>query len=142
MKSLDRKIILASHGKFASGILDSLELICGKNEAISALDCYITEDFDLKQTVDQLMAKNAEKELVVVTDLFGGSVNNEFLRYIKQPNFYLIAGLNLPFLIEFSAQFASTDTIVELILQTLNRSKETIQFCNESFNEEIEEEEF
>ena len=139
---MDRKIILASHGKFASGILSSLELICGKNEAISALDCYITEDFDLKQAVDQLMAKNAEKELIVVTDLFGGSMNNEFLRYIKQPNFYLIAGLNLPFLIEFSAQFASTDTIVELILQTLNRSKENIQFCNKSFNEEIEEEEF
>lgn len=139
---MDRKIILASHGKFASGILSSLELICGENEMISALDCYITEGFDLKRTVDQLMAKNVGKELIVVTDLFGGSVNNEFLRYIKRSNFYLIAGLNLPFLIEFSAQFANTDTIVELILQTLNRSKESIQFCNESFNEEVEEEEF
>ncbi len=27
---MDREIILASHGKFASGILDSLELIYGK----------------------------------------------------------------------------------------------------------------
>lgn len=142
MKRLERKIILASHGKFASGILSSLELICGKNNAISALDCYTTEGFDLKQTVDQLMKENSEKELIVVTDLFGGSVNNEFLRYIKRPDFYLVAGLNLPFLIEFSAQFASAKALADLILQTLRKSKEAIQFCNESFDEEIEEEEF
>ncbi|GBD80722.1 hypothetical protein TEHD86_0633 [Tetragenococcus halophilus subsp. halophilus] len=142
MKSLDRKIILASHGKFASGILSSLELICGKNEAISALDCYINENFDLKKTIDQLMLENEKKELIVVTDLFGGSVNNEFLRYIKRPDFYLIAGLNLPFLIEFSTQFANTDKVSELILQSLDNCKESIQFCNESFDKEVEEEEF
>ncbi|EQC79665.1 PTS system, mannose-specific IIA component [Enterococcus sp. HSIEG1] len=28
---MEQIIILASHGKFASGILHSLELICGKN---------------------------------------------------------------------------------------------------------------
>ncbi|MDN6639229.1 MAG: PTS mannose transporter subunit IIA [Tetragenococcus sp.] len=139
---MDRKIVLASHGKFASGILSSLELICGKNKAISALDCYITDDFDLSQTVDQLMKESTGKELVVVTDLFGGSVNNEFLRYIKRSNFYLVAGLNLPFLIELSAQFTSVGNIAELIVQTLKNSKDTIQFCNESFNEEIEEEDF
>ncbi|GFK21084.1 PTS mannose transporter subunit IIA [Tetragenococcus halophilus] len=139
---MDRKIILASHGKFASGILSSLELICGKNEAISALDCYINENFDLKKTIDQLMLENEKKELIVVTDLFGGSVNNEFLRYIKRPDFYLIAGLNLPFLIEFSTQFANTDKVSELILQSLDNCKESIQFCNESFDKEVEEEEF
>jgi len=142
VKGLERKIILASHGKFASGILSSLELICGKNAAISALDCYIIENFDLKKTIDQLMLENENKELIVITDLFGGSVNNEFLRYIKRPDFYLIAGLNLPFLIEFSTQFANTDKLTELILQSLDNCKESIQFCNESFDKEVEEEEF
>jgi len=142
VKTLQRKIVLASHGKFASGILSSLELICGKNEIISALDCYITENFDLNKTIEQLMNENVGKELIVITDLFGGSVNNEFLRYIKKPNFYLIAGLNLPFLIEFSAQVANVTDVTEFILQTLNSSKKMIQFCNESYDEEIEEEEF
>ena len=31
VKAVEQIIILASHGKFASGILHSLELICGKN---------------------------------------------------------------------------------------------------------------
>ena len=39
---MERKIIVASHGRFASGIIDSLELICGKNKKVEPLDCYKT----------------------------------------------------------------------------------------------------
>ena len=46
---MERTIILASHGRFASGILDSLELIFGKTHSILALDCYGTETFDIER---------------------------------------------------------------------------------------------
>lgn len=52
---MERTIILASHGRFASGILDSLELIFGKTHSILALDCYGTETFDLAKSVRQLI---------------------------------------------------------------------------------------
>lgn len=139
---MERLLVLASHGKFASGIFSSLKLICGVKENIITMDCYLTEDFDLNQAVSKVMDENKEKEVVVVTDLFGGSVNNEFLTYIKQPNFYLVAGMNLPFLIEFITQFDFTDSVPNLIEQTLNTSKETIQFCNKTFEQELVEEEF
>ncbi|MBH8397528.1 PTS sugar transporter subunit IIA, partial [Klebsiella pneumoniae] len=75
---MDREIILASHGKFASGILDSLELIYGKHHSITVFDCYTDENFDLAETVRQLFMRYKDKEIIVLTDLFGGSVNNEF----------------------------------------------------------------
>lgn len=136
------KIILASHGKFASGIYSSLSLICGKNPIIETLDCYTTENFDLTQTVDDLMARHSNEELIVVTDIFGGSVNNDFLRYISRPQFYLVAGLNLPFLIELVTQLEVAGDIEGVIQQSLDRSKEAIQFCNKVIHQEIEEEEF
>lgn len=139
---MERKIILASHGHFASGILDSLELIFGTNHSIVALDCYCTEMFDLAKTVKQLMAKYQGQELIILTDLFGGSVNNEFLQYIQEPNIYLIAGLNLPLLIELATKIETADSIATLIHQALNDSKAMIQFCNESIEKKIEEEEF
>ncbi|EQC79664.1 PTS system, mannose-specific IIA component [Enterococcus sp. HSIEG1] len=83
-----------------------------------------------------------QHEMIVITDIFGGSVNNEFLRYIQQPNFYLIAGLNLPLLIELTTQLQGGGAISETIHQTLANSKDMIQFCNESVAKEIEEEEF
>lgn len=66
---MDREIILASHGKFASGILDSLELIYGKNHSITVFDCYTDENFDLAETVRQLFMRYKDKEIIVLTDL-------------------------------------------------------------------------
>lgn len=139
---MNRKIILASHGKFASGIYSSLQLICGSNNQISILDCYLTEEFDLSSAVKKMMDANVDNEIVVITDLFGGSVNNEFLRYIQQPDYYLVAGMNLPFLIEFVTQYFTTESVPELINRTLHSSKEMIRFCNEVIEQETEEEEF
>lgn len=142
MKAVKQIVILASHGRFASGILHSLELICGNKQSVIAIDCYVHEAFDLTVTVDTLMETYKEHEMIVITDIFGGSVNNEFLRYIKQPNFYLIAGLNLPLLIELTTQLQGGGAILETIHQTLANSKDMIQFCNDSVAKEIEEEEF
>lgn len=137
-----RKVILASHGEFASGILSSLQLICGGDTSITALDCYMEETFDLTKEVQGIMEAHAADDLIVVTDLFGGSVNNEFLHYIHYPNFYLVAGLNLPFLIGLTTRMVSSNTTAGIIQEALEEAKASIQFCNEAVNKELAEEEF
>lgn len=139
---MDRKLVLASHGRFASGILSSLQLICGASEKITTLDCYLTETFDLNEAVLEIIKENEHNELVIVTDLFGGSVNNEFLRYIDRPNYYLVAGMNLPFLIEFVTGFEQVGSLSEFIQNALETSKQSIQFCNQTIQQEMEEEDF
>lgn len=139
---MERKLVFASHGKLASGITSSLELICGRQIAIETLDCYLTEDFDLEKEVKNIMNRYHDCELVVVTDLFGGSVNNEFLTQIDRPNFYLVAGMNLPFLVELTMQLQQADSLPKLIEATLETSKQTIQFCNQAITKQMEEEEF
>ncbi|WP_413527432.1 PTS sugar transporter subunit IIA [Marinilactibacillus psychrotolerans] len=137
-----RKIILASHGNFATGILSSLELICGKNDNIVTIDAYMTADYNLNDEISKIMNENKGNELIVVTDIFGGSVNNEFLNYIHTENFYLIAGMNLPLVIELATQLEHTDSITALIKQALENSIMTIQFCNETIQNKTEEEDF
>ncbi|WP_407370825.1 PTS sugar transporter subunit IIA [Carnobacterium sp.] len=139
---MERKLILASHGNFASGILSSLELICGKNDKITTIDTYMTADYNLIEEIKVLMDLNKENELIVVTDIFGGSINNEFLNYIYTPNFYLVAGMNLPLLIELMTRLEFADSIPEMIKQSLVNSTSTIQFCNETIQNKTEEEEF
>lgn len=139
---MERKLVLASHGKLASGIKSSLELICGENTEIETLDCYLSEEFDLEKAVNELMIRHRDHELVVVTDLLGGSVNNEFLAHIQRKNFYLVAGMNLPFLIELTMQFQLTESLSMLIETSLTAAKQTIQFCNQLISTEVAEEEF
>lgn len=139
---MDREIILASHGKFASGILDSLELIYGKNHSITVLDCYTDENFDLAETVSQLFMRYKDKEIIVLTDLFGGSVNNEFLQYINQDHVYLVCRLLLEKKNELVSQLDAEVETTVLIQQVLTDSKKMIQFCNERLHQKIEEDEF
>ncbi|API93108.1 PTS mannose transporter subunit IIA [Virgibacillus pantothenticus] len=139
---MERILVLASHGEFASGILSSLELICGKKNNIVTLNAYLTANYDLATEVEKLMKENQSNELIVITDIFGGSVNNEFLKYIHTPNFYLASGMNLPWLIEIVTHFATAESIPQLIKSSLSNSKEMLQFCNETIQVEKEEEDF
>lgn len=139
---MERKLVLASHGKLASGIKSSLELICGRNTEIETLDCYLSEEFDLEKAVNELLTRYHDHELVVVTDLLGGSVNNEFLAHIQRKNFYLVAGMNLPFLIELTMQLQLAESLSMLIETSLTAAKQTIQFCNQLISTEVAEEEF
>lgn len=139
---MERKIILASHGNFSEGILNSLHLIYGVESDIATISAYMEESFDLAETVQEVMETHQDKELIVITDLFGGSVNNEFLKYIHQPNFYLIAGLNLPLLIELVTQLPTADSLEDVIASAVTNAQSVIQFCNQSFKLDTEEEEF
>ncbi|ATO46342.1 hypothetical protein C5L30_001435 [Companilactobacillus farciminis] len=139
---METRIILASHGKFASGILSSLKLLYGSTDSVTAMDCYIDPKYDLQKNVKKVIDENSNNRLLVITDIFGGSVNNEFLKYIKEPNFYLVSGLNLPFLLELMTQITGTSDLESLIKQVLDNSKKSIQFCNESIKKINKEEDF
>lgn len=139
---MELEIVLASHGKFASGILSSLNLLYGKTDNVQALDCYTDKKFDLQKEVKRVIDGNTKTNLLVVTDIFGGSVNNEFLKYIHMPNYYLVSGMNLPFLLELMTKQGEETNIDDLITSVLEEAKESIQFCNKSFENVGKEEDF
>lgn len=128
-----RKFLLASHAYFAEGIYSSIKLIMGDQPNVEVLCAYTSEDFDLKKEINKIIGNlDPKDELIVITDLFGGSVNNEFIELMKETNknIYLISGLNLGLLIQLlSRQFDKLDTEI-LIEETLKESNEYIRFCN------------
>lgn len=140
---MKRHIIFASHGLLASGVLSSVELILGKQRHIHTLCAYIEEDVDLSRQVTELMAHfPPEDEVIVITDIFAGSVNNEFIRFLARPGFHLLAGLNLPLVIDLLIS-AQEENTAKYILEALSNSKESIQYCNQSiYNAMPEDKEF
>jgi PTS system mannose-specific IIA component len=101
---MERKIILATHGHFSASILESCEFIMGKQSNVKTLAVVAgmgtDEMFDFfRREIEDSLA-NEEKLPVVLTDLFGGSPFNQALRIGKIYDVTVIAGLNLPMLIE------------------------------------------
>ncbi|OPJ60398.1 PTS sugar transporter subunit IIA [Clostridium oryzae] len=136
------KFLLASHGSLADGIYSSVKIIMGEQSNISTLCAYMEEDFDLKKEVAKVINELAsEDKLIVITDVFGGSVNNEFMTNLNKNNIYLISGMNLPLVIELIAD-QGNDDIDSLINNALKSSKESIRYCNRVINSVQADEEF
>ena len=94
------QFIVATHGKFAEGIKTSIELIIGNIDNLEILNCYMTQNFNLKEEVEFILKKYPKEELIVLTDIFGGSVNNEFLENISNyKNLNIVSGVNLPLIL-------------------------------------------
>lgn len=138
-----RYLLFASHGKLAEGILHSVEMITGKQENVWTISAYVDEEKDLHSQISDVINKlGKEDELIVVSDIFGGSVNNEFMNLLGDKRIHLIAGLNLPLVIELvSMRNMETDTL-KLIKTALSNSKNSIKYCNQEIEIDTEDEEF
>ena len=113
-----REYLLASHSNMAQGVKDSLELIMGKQENVYTLCAYVQSDYDLESEIIKFIKAHASSELVVITDLLGGSVNNEFLRLQTEFNYYLVTGLNLTVILELvtSSNLSAKEAIDKAVL--------------------------
>ena len=93
------KIILASHSNLAKGLKETLEYILPSVKEIIAIPAYI-DDKPLHETIDDVLGNiNEDEQVIVFTDLMGGSVNQEFSKKIGRNNYFVIAGVNLPLLL-------------------------------------------
>lgn len=97
-----RKFLIITHGGFAKGIAHSLTLFIGENHPFHAISAYV-DDTPVQDEIASFMATVEENDqLVVLTDIMGGSVNQLMMPYLSRPNTYILAGFNFPMLIELS----------------------------------------
>lgn len=97
-------IIVTGHGEFARGILQSAEMIFGKAQKVMAVT--LADNESVEDLVNHyraaIQSMQPVSELLFLVDLWGGAPFNAARQVVAQaPDKYgLIAGLNLPMLIE------------------------------------------
>ncbi|MCY7730576.1 PTS sugar transporter subunit IIA [Aerococcus urinaeequi] len=96
-----KSLVLVSHGNFAEGIKQSVEMIMGPQDDIYTVGLNPSEGQDdfrkkIEQTIEGL------DEFIVFSDLMGGTPNNVVSRLLMEgQQFELYAGMNLPMIISF-----------------------------------------
>ena len=103
----------------------------GQNDYVETLCAFVDE---LSKVVPAMVEKwmnerNPEDQWVVITDIFGGSVNNEFMQRLQNRRFWLVSGMNLPLVIQL-AMAEDGGCISESIKEALETGREMICFCN------------
>ena len=117
-------LLVTGHANFGSGITSSVNLIAGEQEAYKYVDflpTYSTEDLTVESTkaLDEL--KDCEG-IIIFTDLMGGTPFNVSAQLGHgKDNIRIVAGTNLPMLVEIvmSRKFMDDlDGLVESVLET------------------------
>ena len=120
-----KQILIATHGKMASGIRYTAELIVGKMAEITTIDAYVTPEDNVEKKFEEYFAQHENDRIFVFTDLMGGSVNQKLLGYSQKENVTLITGTNLPVLMQ--VMMADDDVTEDEIREFIDDAREELQ---------------
>lgn len=122
------QVVLASHGRLAEGMKDTLGIILGELPDLTTLCAYVDPDITLAQQVKDVLARKVPgEEMLVVTDLFGGSVNNEFMAALAENDFTLVCGMNMPLLVEILSDAPD----LAAVRAAVDSCRDSIMVCND-----------
>ena len=116
----NRGILVASHGDFASGALMTAEMFVGEttNDRVRTLGLMPGEHY-FKNQVDELLDSN--QEVIVLTDLIGGSPNNVALsQFLNLDSVDIVTGFNIPLLVELISSYDSKINLEEIVYNAQN----------------------
>ena len=87
---MKKKLLIATHSVFADGIKNAMELVTGEQNSVSTLCAYTNDMTEVETPIKEIIdALCDDEELIVTTDIFGGSVNNEFMKYLAKDFQYI-----------------------------------------------------
>jgi fructoselysine and glucoselysine-specific PTS system IIA component len=139
MNNSTRKFLIATHGTLAAGIKSSLDIIIGAIEHVYLLLAYVDEQTTVEGQLQKIMAQiDDSDELIVFTDILGGSITNQILQHCVKPNVYVVSGVNLPLVIDI--MLADNATPIEEVISTaIENAKEQMVFANKLLSSQNEE---
>ena len=126
-----KKIIVATHYRLAEGFKSTLGYIAPNMVEIIAINAYLENTSVENQVQAALDQFEAEEQILVFTDLLGGSINQTFAKFLDRYNIQLIAGVNLPILMTLALAIGSNDLSETTIRQAIEESRQQIVYVND-----------
>ncbi|HJF19745.1 MAG TPA: mannose/fructose/sorbose PTS transporter subunit IIA [Enterococcus columbae] len=124
-------IILASHGEFANGILQSGSMIFGEQQNVAAVTLMPSEGpDDVKAKMEAAIATfENQDEVLFLVDLWGGTPFNQANSLLEahKDKWAIVAGMNLPMVIEAYASRFSMNTAHEIAAHIIATAKDGVK---------------
>lgn len=131
------KFFLSSHGHLASGIGSSLDVLLGGHENLVCFDSYVDEH-SLNDALDDFFDSVTENDQVILlSDMYGGSVNSTMYTYLNRPNTTLVAGVNLALVI--GLVILDGEISRDVLEQIISQSREAIRIVDLETESMLEE---
>ena len=128
---MKRILVTASHHKMADGLKDTLNFVSGGVQETIALSAYL----------DNQPVEEEEDEVIVLTDLTSGSVNQQFFRYRNRPHTHIVSGMNLPLAFQVAMEPQGEYITVERMREMVEEAKNEIKYVNDIADDGDDEDE-
>ena len=141
MDNIKRHIVIASHSTLAQGMANALKFFEGDNLKLTVLSAYVDNkpiEGQIEEIFDQF---DKEDEVIVLTDLLGGSVNKKFFPYINRPHTHLITGMNLSLAMAITMEPVDGYLMPEKIQSIVSDAQSQVKYVNELANSADEDDE-
>lgn len=130
------KVFLSSHGSLASGIKKSVEILVGSSNKLAVFDAYVNNE-RLTDALDSFFKDASDHDdKVLLSDLYGGSVNQQMYLYLDKPNTYLIAGVNLALVLELVMQESANEEYLNKLVENSREMLRIVRYDDEAEDNE------
>ncbi len=138
------KVILASHGGFAKGLLEAAEFIAGKQENVKTFGLYLGDDIEtFTKTLHEVITNDLNDEgLLILTDLRSGSPFNATIGAMNNEKIRHFTGMNMPMLLTVLCQrpYMSIHEVCENLLEESKSAMADVNKLLEEMENNEEEE--
>lgn len=94
-------IIAISHGSYAKELINSVEMIYGKQEKIRTICLERDKSIEsLGEKIDRTIKELNVEEILILVDLLGGTPYNAACLFMDRENVNIITGMNMPMILE------------------------------------------
>lgn len=137
-------ILIATHGNFAEGIMMSMTMVAGEQPNMAAVTLQPSDGpDDLRGKMEKAIANfENQDEVLILVDLWGGTPFNQSNNIISghEDKWAIVAGLNLPLLIDAVFARMTSDSAQEIAAQILTSGRDGVKVFPESLEPAPKEE--
>lgn len=136
--NMKRRFLIATHSTLAEGFANALKFFAGDDIDVTYINAYV-DGKSIDEEIDSYFSTlKDEDELVILTDLLAGSVNQKLYKYISREHTHILTGTNLALVLSLVLESADGYLTNECINGLVNASKDNIVYMNE-FQAEVDE---
>lgn len=94
-------IIAISHGSYAQALINSVEMIYGKQDKIKTICLERNKSIEsLRHKIDETIKELDVEEILILVDLLGGTPYNAACLFMDRENVNVVTGMNMPMILE------------------------------------------
>ncbi|MBE6110165.1 MAG: PTS N-acetylglucosamine transporter subunit IIBC [Erysipelotrichaceae bacterium] len=130
------RFIIATHSTLAEGFWNALKFFNQDIDNVEFLNCYV-ETNEVEKELRERLEQYPDDNLIVLTDIAGGSVNQTASKLMKEYSFHLITGINLGLLLELV--FTGDELNDEMIAASVSQAQSQMIYMNRAAASEADD---